>query len=272
MEPVNRRTTYRHGAWYASITLAWQPQRACGSVSMAFDWEIATFATIATDDGSMHLLDNPRFLTNGVEALTAAHRSRDNKQQCSRGWQRANRRVARLHGTIARQCLDFHHKQSAQMVGAAGAIFTETLHVKNMTRRLKPQQDAITGQPVPNGAAAKAGLNKAILDGAPAQSLGILRYKAAEAGLVYAEAPTSQLKPSQTWHQCGRRARQALSVRWHSCPCGVSCGRDMTAALVVLDWGVAHFLAVLLAWLWLYNNRSQELAAYRGVQNLLRAP
>ena len=39
-----------------------------------------------------------------------------------------------------------------------------------------------------------------------------------------------------------------------------------------LDWGVARFLSVFLAWLWLYNNRSQELAAYRGVQNLLLEP
>jgi hypothetical protein len=36
----------------------------------------------------------------------------------------------------------------------------------------------------------------------------------------------------------------------------------MNAALVVLRWGMEHVLSVFLAWLWLHNNRSQELAAY----------
>ena len=40
--------------------------------------------------------------------------------------------------------------------------------------------------------------------------------------------------------------------------------RDVNAALVVLHWGMQHVLSVLLAWLWLHNNRSQELAVYHG--------
>jgi putative transposase len=48
------------------------------------------------------------------------------------------------------------------------------LSVQHMAKRPKPKQDDITGQYQPNGAAAKAGLNKAILDGAPAQFLSIL--------------------------------------------------------------------------------------------------
>jgi transposase len=111
-------------------------------------------------------------------------------------------------------------------------------------------------------------LNKAIVDGAPAQFLSMLRYKAAEAGIVYAEAPTRHVKPSQTCHHCGRVAKKPLAQRWHSCPCGATCSRDANAAWVLLDWGMQHVMSLFLAWLWLRSNRSQELTSYRGVQNL----
>jgi len=233
----------------------------------AFDWGVETFATIASTDNEPLQIANPRFLGQSEATLKAAYQSRDTKKKFSRGWRLANKRVAQLHSKIARQRLDLHHKQSAQMVAGASAIFTEKLQPANMTRRPKPKQDETTGQDLPNGAAAKAGLNKAILDSAPAQFLGILRYKAAEAGVVYAEAPTRSLKPSQRCHACGAVVKKPLRERWHVCPCGASCGRDVNSALVLLAWGLEHVLSVFFAWLWLRNNRSQELAAYRGVQN-----
>jgi putative transposase len=172
-----------------------------------------------------------------------------------------------LHAKSARQRLDFHHQESAKLIAASGAVFTERLAVANMTRRPKPKPDGTTGQFQPNGAAAKAGLNKAILDGAPAQFLSMLRYKAAEAGVIYAEAPTRHLKPSQRCHQCWEVQKTQLDARWHTCSCGASCHRDLNAALVLLYWGMDHTLAVLLALIW-----SQELAPGPRPQNLPLEP
>jgi len=261
-EPKTCDIVYRLGKWYASIVLACQPVRPCGTEPVAFDWGIETFATIVADDCRHRPVENPRCLGRSEDALKAAYRARDTKHKFSRGWRLANQRVARLHAKIARQRLDFHHKESAQLLAAAGAVFTEKLSVQHMTKRPKPKRDAITGQYQSNGAAAKATLNKAILDGAPAQFLSILRYKAVEAGVLYAEAPTRHLKPSQRCHACWGVHKKRLDERWHACPCGASCHRDMNAALVVLRWGMEHVLSVFLAWLWLHNNRSQELAAY----------
>jgi putative transposase len=145
-EPKTCDITYRHGAWYVSITLACQSVRTGGEACMAFDWGIETFATIVAEDGSQQRIENPRFLSRSADALTAAYRARDTKQKFSRGWRLANRRVAHLHATIARRRLDFHHKQSAQMVGAACAVFTEQVHVKPLTKRPQSKQDATTGQ------------------------------------------------------------------------------------------------------------------------------
>ena len=159
---------YRHDRWYASIVIACQPERARGVDTMAFDWGVETFATIASLDDNPALIANPRFLGQSEVRLKAAYRARDTKQKFSRGWRLGNKRVAHLHSTIARQRLDFHHKQAALLVDGAAAICTER-QPATMVRRPKPRKDETTGQHVPNGAAAKAGLNKAILDSAPAQ-------------------------------------------------------------------------------------------------------
>jgi putative transposase len=179
--------------------------------------------------------------------------------------------VAHTHSKAARQRLDFQHKLSARLVSQAVIIGTEQLQVAPLVRRPKARQDEQTGQYLPNGARQKAGLNRAILDGAPAMVLAMLRYKAAEAGTVYGEASTRRLKPSQTCHQCGRRTKKALSERWHHCECGADCGRDTNSALVLRDWGIKHLYVILLAHL-ASHIRSQELAPCHTAQNLPLEP
>ena len=253
--------------WYASIVIACTPQRGAGEATVAFDWGVETFATIASEGEAPQTIANPRWLKRSAARLKAAYRARDRKRKFSYGWRLANKRVAQLHAKIARQRLDFHHQESAKLIAASGAVFTERLAVANMTRRPKPKPDGPTGQFQPNGAAAKAGLNKAILDGAPAQFLSMLRYKAAEAGTLYVEAPTRTLKPSQRCHACDAMVKKPLRERWHTCPCGASCGRDVNSALVLLRWGGEHILSIFFATL-AVRQWSREPAPGPGPQNL----
>jgi putative transposase len=264
--------THRHGKWYASVTVACQPARPAGTAILAFDWGVETYATLANADGHSVPVANPRFLQQSEARLKAAYRERDRKTKGSRAWQDCNRTVAKTHGKIARQRQDFHHQLSARLVGQATAIFTEQLRVANMTRRPRPKPGDTPGTYLPNGAAAKAGRNKAILDGAPAAFLGMIRYKAAEAGVVYAEAPTTTVKPTQRCAACWRAAKKRLDERWHSCPCGVEVSRDLNAALVLLCWGMTHYVSVFLAGVWLGNTCHQELMARRAAQNLPLEP
>ncbi len=270
-EPKTCDILSRHGTWYASIVLVCQPERFHGVDTIAFDWGVETFATIASTDRHPASMAHPRFLAQSAARLKAAYQSRETKTKFSHGWRLANKRMAQLHSKIARQRLDFHHKHAASMVDGAGAIFTEQLQPANMVRRPQPKHGETTGQYAPNGAAAKAGLNKAILDSAPGQFLGILRDKAAEAGVVYVEAPTRSLKPSQRCHACDAVLKKPLRERWHVCPCGASCGRDVNSALVLLAWGLEHVLSIFFAALWLHNG-SQELTVGLGTQNLHPEP
>ena len=139
----------KHGRWYASVVLVCQPVRARGVDTIAFDWGVETFATIASLDSEPTQVNNPRFLRQSEARLKAAYRARDTKKKLSHSWRLANKRVAQLHSKIARQRLDFHHQHAAQLVDGAAAIFTEKLQPANLTRRPQPKKDRRPGSLLP---------------------------------------------------------------------------------------------------------------------------
>ena len=89
-------------------------------------------------------------------------------------------------------------------MGTCDVIALERLNIAGMTRRPAPKPDP--GKPgafLPNSAAAKAGLSKAILDAGWAQFANILTGKAEEAGrrVVFVNPAGT----STTCYLCGRR-------------------------------------------------------------------
>ena len=79
----------------------------------------------------------------------------------------------------------FTTKHARRLVETYDLIAVEDLAIANMVRRAKPVPDPDNpGQFLPNGAAAKSGLNLSISDAAWGQFLSILRAKAEDAGRV----------------------------------------------------------------------------------------
>jgi putative transposase len=115
----------------------------------------------------------------------------------------------------------------------AALLATETLEPAKMTRSARGTVEEPGTQ-----VRQKAGLNRSILDGAPAAFLAMLRYKAEEAGSAFVEVPARKVKPSQTCAGCGRVEKKALSQRMHECACGVVLARDHAAALVCLNYAL----------------------------------
>ncbi len=95
-------------------------------------------------------------------------------------------------------------------MGVAALIAIEKLAIKNMTRSAKG-----TSEKYGKNVKQKAGLNREILNTAPAMTLNLLRYKAEEASSEFVEVPTKQVKPSQTCPNCGAKKKKALAERWH---------------------------------------------------------
>ena len=156
------------------------------------------------------------------------------KKRGSHHRRKAAGQVAKAHRKVANQRGDFLHKQSRKLVNAYGTMVFEALQPAHMSKRPKPKQDE-NGKYLPNGAAAKGGLNKSIVDAGWGIFQQFCTYKAANAGRdVLFVNPNST---SQVCSGCGQVRKKDLSERWHSCECGTELDRDHNAALNILALG-----------------------------------
>jgi transposase len=110
----------------------------------------------------------------------------------------------------------------------------EELEITHVSKRAKPKQDE-NGTYLPNGAAAKSGLNKSILDAGWGQFQQIVTHKAACAGRTALKVNPRYI--SQVCSQCGTVRKKDLWERWHSCACGAELDRDTNAAINILGVG-----------------------------------
>jgi putative transposase len=218
-EPKPCEIQHKDGRWSASITVECAPQRTAGPLAAGMDGGVETVATLALSDGTLQHLENPRHTRKALVKLRHAQQALSRKRRGSNNREKARRVVSRLHRKTANQRRDFLHQTAARLITMIGFLLTEHLSIRAMTA---------------HGGRRKRGLNREILSTAPRLFLQMLAYKAEEAGGCYEEASTRQLNPSQTCHGCGRQAQKALSERWHTCPCGVSCPRDDNSALGLL--------------------------------------
>lgn len=73
--PKTCEVQHKHGKWYASVTLdSVKVARACGKKAIGIDWGLATFATIATSEDKIEIIENPRFVRNNLDKLKASQR------------------------------------------------------------------------------------------------------------------------------------------------------------------------------------------------------
>ena len=118
----------------------------------------------------------------------------------------------------------------------------EALKVQNMTKRAKPKQDQ-HGRWVKNGAAAKSGLNKAILASTWGQTKVLLQYKARRAGKLVIEVPAHY--SSQECAVCGHiHQDNRVSQSEFVCQrCAHAENADHNAAKVIAQRGVLRLLS-----------------------------
>jgi putative transposase len=169
-----------HRRWYVIVVVECEPAPlAATGREVGVDVGVARFLT--TSDGEF--VPNPRFLAASAELVAGLQRSKARARPGSGNRKRIRRRLAREWRTVANRRRDFHHKTARALVDTCDAIALERLRTANMTRRPAPKPDQSNpGAWLPNGAAAKSGLNKAVLDAGWAQFIGILAGKAEEAG------------------------------------------------------------------------------------------
>ncbi|WP_405914736.1 RNA-guided endonuclease InsQ/TnpB family protein [Streptomyces sp. NBC_00728] len=228
--------------WFVVLTVEQEQPRplpATGSV-VGIDLGIANF--LADSGGAF--VPNPRHGRRAAARLRAAQQAlsrfpRRKAKDRTANHRRAVEKVAQLHGKVRRQRLDHAHKTALHLVRTHDVIAHEDLKIRNMSRAPAPKPDPDqTGAFLPNGAAAKAGLNKSINDAGWGVFLTILHAKAESAGReVIAVDPRNT---SRTCPHCGHTAKENRPTQetFHCIACGHIAHADTVAALNVLRAGL----------------------------------
>uniref|UniRef100_A0AAU1U0S2 Transposase n=1 Tax=Streptomyces sp. NBC_00119 TaxID=2975659 RepID=A0AAU1U0S2_9ACTN len=240
----------REGRKWFVVLCAEQPRPdplpATGS-AVGIDLGIASFLT---DSGGTHV-PNPRHAHKAAVRLKAAQQAlsrfpRRKTKDRSRNHQRAVEKVAELNGKVRRQRLDHAHKTALDLVRAHDFIAHEDLKIRNMSKAPSPKPDP--EQPdgfLPNGAAAKSGLNKSINDAGWGVFLTILHAKAESAGReVMAVNPRNT---SRTCPECGHIAKgnRPSQEKFECLSCGHRAHADVVGATNVLRAGLVRREAIL---------------------------
>ena len=224
------------GRWYVILSCDDVPAEPLepADATVGIDMGVASFLT--TSDGAH--VPNPRHLAAAAERLAAAQQNLARTKRGSNRRKKAAAKVARLHGKVRRQRLDHAHKTALALVRDHDLIAHEKLQVTNMTARPRPRPDGSGGHQ-PNGAVAKAGLNKSIHDAGWGIFLRVLTAKAESAGRVV--IAVNPRHTSQRCAQCGHTAagNRASQAEFRCLACGYHAHADVNAARNILRAGLA---------------------------------
>ncbi len=230
------KAKHEAGRWYVVLSCDDVPTELIdgGGSPVGIDLGVTSFLT--TSDGEH--LPNPRHLAATSARLAAAQQNLARKKRGGGRRRKAVARVAKLHSKVRLQRLDHAHKTALALVRRHDLIAHEDLKIKNMTARPKPRP-ADSGGHQPNGAAAKAGLNKSIHDAGWGIFLRVLSAKAESAGRqVIAVDPRHT---SQRCARCGHTAagNRVTQAEFRCLACGHRVHADVNAATNILWAGLA---------------------------------
>ncbi|MEV6729715.1 MULTISPECIES: transposase [unclassified Streptomyces] len=225
--------------WFVVLTAEQaqpEPLPKTGSVA-GIDVGTANFLA----DSNGEFVPNPRHGRRNADTLAEAQRAvaafpRIRRDKRTKKHRAAVAKVAALHGKVRRQRLDHAHKTALYLVRQHDVIAHEKLSIANMVRAPKPKPDPDNaGVFLPNGAAAKAGLNKSIHDAGWGVFLAILTAKAESAGR--ATIPVDPRNTSRTCPECGHVSAENRTTqeKFHCVACGHLAHADTVGAINVLN-------------------------------------
>ncbi|MEV4260018.1 transposase [Kribbella sp. NPDC049584] len=221
-----RITRDRAGRWHLALTVVPDPIPAPGNGRVVgVDRGVAVSAALST--GALLLC--PGLSEREQQRLKRL------QQTLARSCRGSNRRlrvkaaIAKLHARAADRRKDWVEKTSTDLARRFDVIRVEDLHVAQMARRPKPRLDVERpSRYLPNGRAAKAGLNRGIL----ANSWGVLVERLEDKAQGRVEK-VSAVCTSQTCSVCGHCARENRESQadFRCQACGFQGNADVNAAI-----------------------------------------
>jgi len=155
---------------------------------------------VALSDGSF--IENIRVTTNQRTArrLAIRHRAISRKTKGSKNKAKAYQKLSKTKHKLAQKRDGYNWQAASKIVKTADAIGHEDLNVKNMVKRAKPKRDGKGGY-LKNGASAKSGLNKVILDCGWGDLFNKIAWLAAKSGKLVIKVDPKY--SSQVCSKCG---------------------------------------------------------------------
>jgi putative transposase len=227
---TSARVTHRNGRWHIAFTTP-----PAGKI------EARTGAVVGIDRGVKNTLATSEGLMIQVPALTKTEEQRflwlqqqlARQQKGSVRRRRTLDRLAVLRRRLDDRRTDWVEQTTTELARTYDLIAVEDLRVRNMVRRPQPKPDE--NQPgvfLPNGARAKAALNRAILASCWGRFLTRLEHKVPEGAVVRVDPKNT----SRTCAVCGHCApgnRESQAV--FECEvCGHQAHADTNAAVNIL--------------------------------------
>ena len=218
------------GKWYVSIQTEHEvPQPLpTATTAIGIDVGITRFATLS--DGSLVAPLNS--FKKHQKRLAKYQRRMSRKVKFSNNWQKAKRRVQKLHTCIANARSDFLHKTTTTISQNHALVCIEDLQVKNMSSSSKgnSKQDG-------KSVSQKSRLNRAILDQGWGEFRRQLEYKMAWNGGILLAVPAHHT--SQTCPCCGHIAKEnrLKQAEFLCVDCGYENNADVVGAINVSERG-----------------------------------
>lgn len=228
------RVTCKAGRWHVAFPA---PQPEVAGVPgrderiVGIDWGVKT--TLALSDATM--LRAPVMRRDEQNKLVRLQRqlARCRKGSVRRGKVKA--RIAKLHARVADRRKDWVEKTTTRIVATYGVVAVEKLPTRNMVRAPKPKPDPDNeGHYLPNGKAAKAGLNKGIYANCWGLIAQRLEHKTSASGtvLVYVPAAFSSLECRNCGHSV--KENRKSQAEFQCVKCGHEDHADIQAANTIL--------------------------------------
>ena len=204
------------GRWFVSAIHDVDEDAECNGPSVGLDLGVARLATLS--DGTV--IENPKALNTAKRGLRHAQRSLCRKVRGSRNRAKCRQALARKHARVHNVRRDSLHKATTSITKRYGRVVIEDLAVANMTRAARSK-----------GRAAKAGLNRSVLDASFGEFRRQLEYKGRLYGCEIVAVPPHYT--SQRCSSCGHTAREnRQSQALFACvSCGHTANADLNAAI-----------------------------------------